>query len=57
MSAASRVYIETGHKRVFACSLEWPGLSRSAKTEEVALATLALTSRGTRRWRPEPASP
>ena len=41
MSAASRVYIETGHKRAFACSLEWPGLARSGKTEDAALATLA----------------
>ena len=40
MSASSRVYIETGNKRAFACSLEWPGLSRSGKTEEAALAAL-----------------
>ncbi len=42
MSAGSRVYIETGNKRAFACSLEWPGLARSGKTEDAALA--ALTS-------------
>ena len=40
MSASSRAYIETGNKRAFACSLEWPGLSRSGKTEEAALAAL-----------------
>jgi hypothetical protein len=40
MSASSRAYIETGDKRAFACSLEWPGLSRSGKTEEAALAAL-----------------
>ena len=41
MSASSRVYIETGNKRAFACSLEWPGLARSGKTEDAALAALA----------------
>jgi len=41
MSASSRVYIETGNKRAFACSLVWPGLARSGKTEDAALATLA----------------
>jgi hypothetical protein len=40
MSASSNVYIETGSKRAFACSLEWPGLSRSGKSEDAALATL-----------------
>jgi len=40
MSAPSRAYIETGNKRAFACSLEWPGLSRSGKTEEAALVAL-----------------
>lgn len=37
---ASRVYIETGSKRFFACSLEWPGLARSARTEDAALSAL-----------------
>jgi len=36
-----RVIIETGRKRTFACSLDWPGWCRSGKTEEQALATLA----------------
>ncbi|MGH2344089.1 MAG: hypothetical protein ACRDG4_02610 [Chloroflexota bacterium] len=35
------VYLEVGRKRVFACSLNWPGWCRSAKTEEQALETLA----------------
>jgi hypothetical protein len=42
MGASSNVYIETGNKRAFACSLEWPGLARSGKSEDAALA--ALTS-------------
>ena len=41
MVAASPVYIEAGAKRVFACSLEWPGLCRVAKTEEGALMALS----------------
>jgi hypothetical protein len=41
MSGGSPVYIENGAKRVFACSLEWPGLSRVAKTEEAALLALS----------------
>jgi hypothetical protein len=40
MTGRSPVYIETGAKRVFACSLEWPGLCRVAKTEEDALLAL-----------------
>jgi hypothetical protein len=35
-----RVAIETGDKRVFASALDWPGWSRSAKTESEALAAL-----------------
>ncbi len=35
------VYLESGAKRVFACSLEWPGWCRSGKTEELALDSLA----------------
>lgn len=41
MSASSNVYVETGNKRCFACSLEWPGLARSGKTEDAALEVLA----------------
>lgn len=35
------VYLEIGTKKVFACSLEWPGWCRSGKSEEAALRTLA----------------
>jgi hypothetical protein len=35
------VYLEVGKKRIFACALEWPGWSRSGKTEEDAIETLA----------------
>jgi hypothetical protein len=37
----SPVYIETGKKRCFACSLDWPGLCRSGKGEEAALTVLS----------------
>ena len=35
------VYLEVGSKKVFACSLDWPGWCRSARTEEQALEALA----------------
>ena len=41
MVATSAVYVESGSKRVFACSLAWPGFCRWGKAEEAALATLA----------------
>ena len=41
MASATRVYVEAGSKRVFACALDWPGWCRSGKTEEEALAALA----------------
>jgi hypothetical protein len=37
----SLVYIETGKSRYFACSLAWPGLCRSGKSEEAALSALS----------------
>jgi hypothetical protein len=40
-SPGTGVYLEVGSKRVFACALDWPGWSRSGKTEEQALETLA----------------
>jgi multidrug efflux pump subunit AcrA (membrane-fusion protein) len=40
-SATTRVYLEVGKKRVFACALDWPGWCRSGKGEERALETLA----------------
>lgn len=41
MSKLNRVVIETGSKKVFASALDWPGWSRSGKTEQAALASLA----------------
>ena len=38
--STSDVYLETGGRRCFACSLEWPGWCRSGKTEGEALETL-----------------
>jgi hypothetical protein len=38
---ATLVCIEQGSKKAFASALDWPGWSRSGKTEELALATLA----------------
>jgi hypothetical protein len=38
--STSDVYIETGSRRSFACSLEWPGWCRSGKTEADALEAL-----------------
>jgi hypothetical protein len=35
------VYLEVGKKRVFACSVDWPGWCRSGKDEEAALEALA----------------
>ena len=34
------MYLEVGSKRVFACSLEWPGWCRAGKDEAAALAAL-----------------
>jgi hypothetical protein len=39
--AREPVYLEMGKTRVFACSLEWPGWCRRAKTDEEALEVLA----------------
>jgi hypothetical protein len=39
--APVRTYIEIGGKRVFASALDWPGWSRGAKTEPLALEALA----------------
>jgi hypothetical protein len=38
---ATPVYLELGAKKVFACSVDWPGWCRSAKTEDEALEALA----------------
>jgi hypothetical protein len=37
----TKVYIERGTKRVFACTYDWPGWCRTAKDEAVALEMLA----------------
>jgi len=37
----TRVYVEVGDKRAFASAADWPGWSRSGKTEEAALEALA----------------
>jgi hypothetical protein len=34
------VYLEIGAKRVFACSVDWPGWCRSGKGEDAALGAL-----------------
>ena len=39
--APTPVYLEVGSKKVFACSLDWPGWCRAGKTEEAALEALA----------------
>src|SRR5215469_6753450 len=41
MSRATRVYLEVGGKRTFASAADWPGWSRSGKTEAAALEALA----------------
>lgn len=46
---ATPVYLEVGSKKVFACSLDWPGWARAAKTEEEALEALAAYAE---RYRP-----
>jgi hypothetical protein len=38
------VAIETGAKKVFATAIDWPGWSRSGKTEELAMADLAAAA-------------
>lgn len=41
MAAATRVYIETGKKKVFASAADWPGWARVGKDEAGALENLA----------------
>ena len=41
MTGHNRVVIEVGQKKVFASALDWPGWSRSGKTEAAALEALA----------------
>jgi hypothetical protein len=46
---ATPIYLEVGSKKVFACSLDWAGWARAAKTEEEALEALAAYAE---RYRP-----
>jgi hypothetical protein len=41
LSEAIAVYFEQGKRRVFACSLDWPGWCRRDKSEDLALKQLA----------------
>ena len=41
MAKAVPVYVEAGDKKVFACSIDFPGWCRSGRTEELALEALA----------------
>jgi len=38
------VYLESGSKRVFACSLDWPGWCRSGKDADAAVEALAASA-------------
>ena len=38
---ATPIYLEIGAKKVFACSLEWPGWCRAARSEEAAVESLS----------------
>ncbi|HEX2040340.1 MAG TPA: hypothetical protein VHF47_11490 [Acidimicrobiales bacterium] len=40
----TKVYLEAGTRRVFACALDWPGWCRAGKTEEAALDALAASA-------------
>ena len=42
MVAAIPIYVERGDKKVFACSIDFPGWCRGAKSEELAVEALAL---------------
>ncbi len=44
MSRQIGVAVERGAKKVFATAVDWPGWSRSGKTEELALAALAAAA-------------
>ena len=49
LPVSTPVYLEIGSKKVFACSLDWPGWCRAARTEEQALESLAAYAE---RYRP-----
>jgi hypothetical protein len=37
----TKVYLEVGKSKTFACALDWPGWARAGRTEEAALSALA----------------
>lgn len=41
VTSRNRTVLESGKKKVFATAIDWPGWSRSGKTEEAALESLA----------------
>ena len=43
MSERVRAYLEIGEQRIFASAVDWPGWSRSGRTEAAALDALAAT--------------
>ena len=60
---STRVYLEVGSSKVFACALDWPGWCRSAKNEDDALHVLAdyagryapvAATAGSKMWRLPP---
>jgi hypothetical protein len=40
----TKVYLEAGKRRVFACALQWPGWCRQGRDEEAALTALAAAA-------------
>ena len=44
MVPVTGVYLEAGPRRVFACAVDWPGWCRSGRSEEQALAALAIAA-------------
>ena len=48
-AVSTPVYLEVGSKKVFACSVDWPGWCRVGRTDEVAMEALAAYAE---RYRP-----
>lgn len=44
MARIDKVYLESGNKRVFAAALDWPGLARSGRSADEALAALVAAA-------------
>ena len=47
--ATTPIYLEIGSKRVFACSLAWPGWTRGGRDEDLAMQALVDAAPGYRR--------